>query len=100
MGTLAKLCPTCGQLHSGRGRCNGCQRQADQHHNQLPYRKGYSTRAYQRARATALANQHECEQCGTTRDLTVDHIDHDTMNNNTTNLRVLCRPCNSADARH
>lgn len=99
MGTLATLCPTCGTLHPGRGRCTTCQHAANKQHNQLPYRKGYATRAYQRARATALANQHECETCGTTRNLTVDHIDHNTLNNTPTNLRVLCRPCNSANTR-
>lgn len=81
-----RLCPTCDQLHARDTRCP------------LRRPRRHRTAAAQHARANQLARTPYCEQCGTTRDLTVDHrtplarggTDHPA------NLATLCRSCNSS----
>ena len=36
-----------------------------------------------------------CQRCGTTDDLTLDHVDNDRENHAVTNIQILCRPCNT-----
>lgn len=105
---VTHLCPRCPTIHANIGPCPQCQARLDAEHNAQPYRKGYATRAYRRARTVALAMTDECETCGTmgeerdpttgrkTNPLTIDHIDKNTMHNEPDNLRVLCLRCNSA----
>lgn len=46
-------------------------------------------------RRTAVLDRdsYRCCHCGTSQDLTVDHINRDRKDNNLSNLQTLCRPC-------
>jgi 5-methylcytosine-specific restriction endonuclease McrA len=84
--TIKRHCLDCHRLTSGT-RCAACERR---------YRLAYNTRpAKARARATIAASP-RCEQCGSTRDLTADHLIPVTDGHGKGPLRVLCRSCNSS----
>jgi 5-methylcytosine-specific restriction endonuclease McrA len=59
-------------------------------------RKRLSISTTKRARIMSRDNN-QCQKCGATTDLTIDHIQHWSRggSNADANLRVLCRPCNS-----
>lgn len=49
-----------------------------------------------------LARKHRkdyCENCGTTKELQIDHIDRNRSNNNPDNLKTLCRSCHDDKTR-
>lgn len=83
---MAKTCLDCGRVADGsRGsRCKACQGRV---------RRPYNGTAY-RATQTAAA----CTCCGATDDLTRDHIVPLARGgtNHPSNLRTLCRRCNSS----
>ena len=85
---LARPCLTCGQLTRGSSRCATCR--------QTTAGRGYGSAWQQRSRAL-IARMPWCLWCGATRDLTVDHIVPLSQggSNESDNLRVLCRKCNS-----
>jgi 5-methylcytosine-specific restriction endonuclease McrA len=59
-------------------------------------RKG-SSGNWKRIRALALARDaHRCQQCGSTSDLEVHHIDRDWRNNELANLATVCARCHDA----
>lgn len=73
-------------------RCHQCKAERQAHKN-----KTYNDPEYRRNREALLNSSARCERCGTTKDLTVDHIVPASLNGGShrANLRVLCRPCNS-----
>jgi 5-methylcytosine-specific restriction endonuclease McrA len=81
-----KICHKHG-LHTG-GPCPACKQNSQ---------RTYDNPAYRRLRAHLLNGSTPCEVCGTFRDLTVDHIKPVWAGggNSPSNLRVLCRSCNS-----
>lgn len=94
-----KVCIECGDLADGT-RCHACAAQAAQRRDQRrgsAHARGY-TRAWNKQAAQVKRAQPTCDVCGTTEDLTVDHIvpkrrggtdDRD-------NLVTLCRRHNSS----
>src|SRR4249920_1346650 len=98
---MMTTCLDCGQLvrkqHKGRNaRCRQCARARDAYFNAAPQRLAYRDPAY---RAIPLVGK--CAECGSTRDLTRDHITSlaGGGGNEATNIRILCRRCNSSKGR-
>jgi len=94
-----KVCIDCGDLTTGT-RCQPCQATRDQRVNQRRAEMGtlgapWSWRATSRA---VRRRQPACTVCGTTQDLTVDHIEPRTAggSDDLANLTTLCRRHNSA----
>lgn len=78
----------CGQL-TGRTRCPACQRVIDRAKNQhAAYRRTY---AWQKLSRAARAATPCCVRCGSTEDLTTDHV---VARELTGGVQVLCRVCN------
>jgi len=84
-----KTCRLCA-LERGRGRDRT---------RRDPAQKVRNTYRYRRFRAAVIAAHPWCERCGTTADLTIDHIEPMERNLaralDPTNVRVWCRRCNS-----
>ncbi len=98
MATL-KVCITCGDLAAGT-RCEPCRATYERDLNQRrggATARGY-TRQWQAKAATVRRQQPACEVCGTTTDLTTDHVIPKVRGgtDDRDNLRTLCRPCNSS----
>lgn len=90
------LTPGCPNMAAGGARhprCRPCQRKWDANRNSQPERAVYADPNY-----TAFPLIGACELCGSTDDLTRDHIIPISKGgtNDPSNLRILCRPCNSA----
>ena len=80
-----KLCPTCGNLHQATTkRCTN-----------IPPRP-YNQREYRRNRDTTIRNTPYCTRCGTTSDLTADHVTPIAKGGTGNDLVTLCRSCNSS----
>jgi 5-methylcytosine-specific restriction protein A len=92
-------CLDCGEP-SDRSRCPGChatrQREVDATRGGATAR-GY-TRAWERQAAAVKRQQPACDVCGSTADLTVDHVVAKARGgtDDRGNLRTLCRRHNSA----
>ena len=84
---LARPCLGCGTTVRGRSRCPRCATSTA---------RGYDQRWRQTARAVIAASP-RCAWCGTTADLTADHVVPLSKGGSSdpSNLRVLCRPHNS-----
>jgi 5-methylcytosine-specific restriction endonuclease McrA len=87
-----KTCLDCGELGDGT-RCSTCQAR----HKPGAQARGY-TRQWQSKAATIKRQQPSCAVCGSTLDLTVDHIVPKVVGgtDELTNLQTLCRRCNGA----
>ena len=95
-------CLTCGQLSHNGTRCPSCQAVRDRAREQARGRPNATARGYGSAwQATSrqmIARHPWCTICGTTTDLTVDHI-LAKANGGTdaiSNLQVMCRRHNSS----
>ena len=95
---LVRLCPSCGcQLpYPGRGKCRDCQREYDRKRGKTRAR-GYDSE-HKRLAKLAIARSPVCVDCGTSEDLTADHIVPRSQGglNVLTNYVVRCRSCNTA----
>ena len=102
-GTSRKL-STVSYVPEGRRKCSVCQRLKDEGQAvKITSRKGagrfYSSHEWSELRYRAfLEYGRECVVCGTTKNLTVDHIKplrkYPDLARDITNLQVLCRLCN------
>jgi 5-methylcytosine-specific restriction protein A len=92
---ILHMCPRCGALERAQGYCPACRRQRSRRRG-TRQQQGY-TDHWLRLRDAAIRAQPWCSQCGTTHDLTGDHILPLSRGgiNEPTNIRVLCRRCNS-----
>jgi 5-methylcytosine-specific restriction endonuclease McrA len=101
MSPLLAVCPACGEVHSGKGRCRGCRRTYERGRG-TPAQRGYGA-AWQRLAAEAKRRQPYCSVPGcTSLDLTVDHIDPASKGRRYLTLadvQVLCRSHNAAKGR-
>ena len=93
----AKVCIDCGALGVGT-RCTDCQTERDQRVSLQrggANARGY-TRQWQTKAATVRREQPECAVCGTTVDLTTDHIVPKVAGgtDDRSNLTTLCRSHN------
>lgn len=95
---LPRPCSGCGVVIRGTSKCVQCRRAAERLRPKRSDR-GYD---YKWAKLSKqLREQHPfCKECGTTKDLTVDHIIplvdlHPELRYEISNLQVLCRRCNS-----
>ena len=88
MRTIPKRCLDCGRLTEGGTRCRACERRRR--------RRAYDNPAARARARAAVAASPRCEQCGSTIDLTADHIIPVIDGHGSGPLRVLCRACNSA----
>ena len=96
--TLPRPCAGCGKIVRA-SRCAECKRIRER------ARPSRSQRGYD-AKWNKLSKQLRqlhpwCKECGTTKDLTVDHIIplvdlHPELRYEISNLQVLCRKCNSS----
>lgn len=104
--TLLKTCAGCfhtfpvEEIHKGGGRCSSCARAKWREANRRrgsAYRRGY-TKDWKRMVELAVRAQPYCSYCGSTEDLTGDHITPVSVGglNTPSNIRVLCRACNSS----
>ncbi len=93
---ILRSCIDCRALiPANRRRCVACERRREQLRGS-PTARGYDG-AYQRRRRELFAGgQAECELCGATSDLTADHVVPLVRGGYDSELRVLCRRCNSA----
>ena len=72
---LVSVCPSCSQLHSGRGRCSACEREYQAERNAQPHRRAHRTARHRRLRAYVfLRDGFACVVCGATEDLTLDYL--------------------------
>ncbi len=99
MSDTLRVCLDCGDLTPAT-RCEACQSERDRRINQQrggAHARGY-TRSWQRTAAHVKQQQPVCEVCGSTADLTVDHITPKARGGTDAvdNLRTLCRRHNSA----
>jgi 5-methylcytosine-specific restriction enzyme A len=93
---LTTRCLGCGTRTKG-SRCATCQARRDRARGTTSER-GYGTAHQRRARAV-IAAQPWCSDCGSTLDLTADHITPLARGGHPLGpLRVLCRSCNSRSA--
>ena len=84
-----RTCIDCGTLAQAT-RCTDCRRQADR--AKKAKRPDLHTAAWRQVRTAAIAAQPWCSDCGTTTDLTLDHVE---PRSTVAGVQVLCRPCNS-----
>jgi 5-methylcytosine-specific restriction endonuclease McrA len=89
-------CLDCGSVVRKRHhdtRCPSCVRQREARRNAQPYRMAYRDPAYQ-----AIPLIGACVVCGSTRDLTRDHVVPLIAHGSTErgNIRIVCRSCNSS----
>lgn len=91
-----KPCTNCGVLIKGAAQCAKCKT-TPRGTRLSASQRGYNSEWRKVSRLMRQA-QPWCSFCGLTFDLTVDHILPLSMGgtNETSNLRVLCRSCNSA----
>lgn len=87
---LPRPCLVCGTPTLGSGRCPAHQLPARPRPSAA--RRGYDAK-WRRLAAKARALWTYCAQCGTTEDLTVDHLRWPA--NTLDDVQVLCRSCNS-----
>lgn len=79
----------CAQLVTGGSRCVACQRELDRARNaRAGYRRTYAWQ--KRSRATRAATPW-CVRCGSTVDLTADHVTPRSLDGG---VVTLCRRCN------
>jgi 5-methylcytosine-specific restriction endonuclease McrA len=80
-------------LSRNGSRCAACEQRRNWSRNREPLRQHYHDPAYR-----AMTKNIPCQACGSWKDLTWDHIVPLSKggSNHPTNLRVLCRPCNSS----
>lgn len=83
---LPRPCTICGRLTNG-SRCPAHRPPA----RKKPTNPLYN-RAWRKVSQDARKAQPWCSTCGSTQDLTVDHIAPGSLD---AGIRVLCRPCNS-----
>jgi 5-methylcytosine-specific restriction enzyme A len=86
--------------HNSRGRCRECLREYERQKRQRrgsTAQRGYG-RAWQELRKVQLARQAYCAECGSTDDLTTDHIVPLARGGRSemSNLQTLCRSCNGS----
>ncbi|WP_162141426.1 HNH endonuclease [Smaragdicoccus niigatensis] len=97
--TLLKACIGCGEP-SEHTRCPDCAHHADVHKKQRRAHTGFDTRQWREIAQRAIREQPYCTVCGTTEDLTADHIIPRAIlgaaANDPTNVQVLCRRHNSS----
>jgi len=96
MGLLPRPCAGCGVIIRNASRCINCRRVAERNRPRRVDR-GYDYQWAKLSRAMREAHPY-CKQCGTTKDLTVDHIiplADGGPRLEPSNLQVLCRRCNS-----
>jgi 5-methylcytosine-specific restriction endonuclease McrA len=89
-------CLDCGSVVRKRHhdtRCASCVRRHERQRNAQPYRMAYRDPAYQ-----AIPLVGSCAVCGSTRDLTRDHIVPlvHAGSNAQANIRIVCRSCNAS----
>jgi 5-methylcytosine-specific restriction protein A len=86
----------CG-LISDKNRCPDCARKYEIHRGPRTMKGRYDA-AWRRIRAQAIREHPWCSVCGSTEDLTGDHITpHRAGGRNVrSNVQVMCRACNSA----
>jgi 5-methylcytosine-specific restriction endonuclease McrA len=94
--TLPRPCVDCGDLVPSGSRCAPCKAaQPEGPRRPRPSRP----RAWRRLSKRARTLQPWCENCGTTDDLSADHLTPTScggqMVPDLTGVRVLCRPCNA-----
>lgn len=98
MSDLMRVCIDCGDVANGT-RCPSCRAEATRKQNQrraaagtlgAPWAWRDKSRAIRRA-------QPQCVECGSSADLTADHIRPRSLggNDGVENLRTLCRSCNA-----
>ena len=98
--TLVRLCPACGRtlpaVPHTRGKCRDCQREYDRKRGKTQAR-GYDNE-HKRLSKLAIAQHPYCVDCGTTEDLTGDHVIPSSRGglNVLSNYAVRCRSCNTA----
>lgn len=93
---VPSTCLDCGRLTKNR-RCPDCCRQRDQARQPKTAKRGYGS-AWQRLSRQVRQVRGQCEWCGSTDDLTVDHLDGQATGPrglDPTNTRVLCRACHA-----
>jgi 5-methylcytosine-specific restriction endonuclease McrA len=96
---LASICPNCGGLHPGRGRCPACEREHQRARNAQPHRRAHRTARHRQLRAYVfLRDGHRCVDCGSAHDLTLDYITPLQRGGEqvSSNAVTRCRSCNSA----
>jgi 5-methylcytosine-specific restriction endonuclease McrA len=97
---IARLCNGCGHTFPAqdlkRGRCSNCRRQRERQRGSA-FLRGYD-KTHQRLRALAIRQHPFCVDCGTTTDLTADHIVPKSRGglNVLSNYAVRCRRYNSS----
>ena len=95
---LATVCPHCGDLHPGRGRCPACERGYQAERNAQPHRRAHRTARHRQLRAHVLARDgFACVDCGARTDLTLDYVKPLQLGGeqSTTNAITRCRSCNA-----
>jgi hypothetical protein len=86
-------CTNCGQPVNPDAQC-AC----GQTHGKARRRsRGYNLKAWRDLRAQAIAAHPYCAECGSTTDLTGDHLTYPALT--TRDIRVLCQSCNGRDAQ-
>jgi len=93
---LSHVC-SCGRITTG-ARCRDCERAR----NQQPHRRAHRSQQHARLRAHVFArDNHQCVDCGSTEDLTLDYLialqDGGTMTAD--NAATRCRSHNSSAGR-
>jgi len=87
-------CLDCSKL-TRRSRCPDCERRYQLERQPKTAARGYGA-AWQRLSRQVRQTRGRCEWCGSTADLTVDHLDSRATGPrglDPTNTRVLCRSC-------
>ena len=98
-------CTSCGEPHDGPGRCPDCAREADARRPRTSAtRRGYNA-AWERLSRRARRLQRFCLDCGSTEDLTVDHLPVEWerraqgLQIRLQDVEVVCRSCNARRGR-
>lgn len=99
MALLPRPCAQCGTVVRNSHLCINCKRKREA---QRPARqiRGYDSQWQQLSRY-ARAAQPWCSRCGSSKDLTADHIVPLASGGSSTlsNIQVLCRKCNSSKGK-